>query len=503
MTDENGDVLSALPMLQRRRSEPSGGVAHLLAHAGGTPTPAPTTPPTDESGEGAWQAASADAQATAAAKAAADELDWTLVQEIRAEVSRRLPTDGTDSDKRATARQLIEEQIELILARRLRDGLPGFSTAQRAAIATAVFDQLFGVGRLQPLLDNPRIRNIHITGNDRTWIQYEDGTFQDGPAVADTDAELLALMSSVSRNAGLAQRSWDASNVALDMSVSGHNARVAALTFPATTRPATVIRQHSGMIDVDLGDLVKTGMLTEPMAALLRAAQDVYTPMMICGDPGSGKTTLMRAIGNELPFEEPLVTLEEEYELFFDQLKHRHRWVLPIQMVPTRVDSDAGGFTLEQGLHTGLRANSRRMFWGESHGGAEAMTMFRTMQKGVGAIATTHALSAQDCIDGMIQMVIEQSQGGPEFAHRMIPRAVGIVVHVHNFTLEDGTSKRLVTEIVQVQRGHDGPTGLPLFTLDEQTMRHEAAYAPAGDLAKRMRRVGYDASHLPTAPGQS
>ena len=49
---------------------------------------------------------------------------------------------------------------------------------------------MFGLGRLQPLVDDDRIENIIITGHDTVRLELTDGTIIPGEPVADSDSEL-------------------------------------------------------------------------------------------------------------------------------------------------------------------------------------------------------------------------------------------------------------------------------------------------------------------------
>ena len=63
----------------------------------------------------------------------------------------------------------------------------------------AVLDRIHGLARLQPLLDDPDIRDIHISGAQRVWLNLRDGTKVRGPAVADSDEDLVELISTAAR----------------------------------------------------------------------------------------------------------------------------------------------------------------------------------------------------------------------------------------------------------------------------------------------------------------
>ena len=68
------------------------------------------------------------------------------------------------------------------------------SAADQSRLAHAVFDSLFRLGRLQPLVDDDRIENIIITGHDRVLLELIDGSLLEGPAVADSDEDLIDFL---------------------------------------------------------------------------------------------------------------------------------------------------------------------------------------------------------------------------------------------------------------------------------------------------------------------
>ena len=53
---------------------------------------------------------------------------------------------------------------------------------------------MFGLGRLQPLVDDDRIENIIITGHDTVRLELTDGTIIPGEPVADSDSELIEFL---------------------------------------------------------------------------------------------------------------------------------------------------------------------------------------------------------------------------------------------------------------------------------------------------------------------
>src|SRR3546814_15652948 len=98
------------------------------------------------------------------------------------------------ADERALARKLLADELRRLAADAYADGREPLDEATEDAIATAVLDRLHGLARLQPLLDDPSIRDIHISGANRVWLTLRDGTKVRGPAVAASDDDLVELI---------------------------------------------------------------------------------------------------------------------------------------------------------------------------------------------------------------------------------------------------------------------------------------------------------------------
>src|SRR3546814_2147391 len=78
------------------------------------------------------------------------------------------------ADERALARKLLADELRRLAADAYADGREPLDEATEDAIATAVPDRLHGLARLQPLLDDPSIRDIHISGANR--VRSEEHT---------------------------------------------------------------------------------------------------------------------------------------------------------------------------------------------------------------------------------------------------------------------------------------------------------------------------------------
>jgi Flp pilus assembly CpaF family ATPase len=154
--------------------------------------------------------------------------DPRLVRALRGQVADRLNqqrrsdevmgrTPMSAEDERQFARSLIVQVLEDHARSEIADGRTPPSAEEEELVASAVHAALFGVGRLQPMLENPEVENIDINGNDRVFVSYADGREELAEPVADSDAELVELIQILAASVGLASRPFDSANPQLDL----------------------------------------------------------------------------------------------------------------------------------------------------------------------------------------------------------------------------------------------------------------------------------------------
>ena len=188
-------------------------------------------------------------------------------------------------------------------------------------MAAAVEAALFGLGRLQPLVDDDRVENIIITGHDQVTLELTDGRLVPGPDVADSDAELIDFLVFLASRSEVNARPFSQAQPRLHLRLDG-GARLAAAAW-VTPRPSVVIRRHR-LRQVTLADLVGLGTLTPVAASFLAAAVKARRSIVVTGAQGAGKTTLVRALCAEIPTHEAIGTFETEYELHLHELREQH-----------------------------------------------------------------------------------------------------------------------------------------------------------------------------------
>src|SRR6185436_508473 len=126
---------------------------------------------------------------------------------------RRLDVD----DQAALARSLIDDELEKHARDCISRNEPVLTADEEASLAQAVYDRIFQLGRLQPLLDDERIMNIHANGCDVVFVEFEDGRKEPAEPIASTDAELIELVREVGRRYGLSEREFNPSHPELNL----------------------------------------------------------------------------------------------------------------------------------------------------------------------------------------------------------------------------------------------------------------------------------------------
>lgn len=391
-------------------------------------------------------------------------VDWTLVAALRARASEQLSqaiaADRGRLNRAAQAelgRSIVLDLIESSIADTVNAGRRSWAIAEQEVMARAVFDSLFRLGRLQPLVDDDRVENIIITGHDNVMLELVDGSLMPGPSVADSDEELIDFLVFLASRSEVNARGFSEAQPRLHMRLDG-GARLAAAAW-VTPRPSVVIRRHR-LLQVTLDGLVQRDMLTPVAASFLRAAVRARKSIIVAGSQGAGKTTLVRALCAEIDPMEAIGTFETEYELHLHQLP-RHKIVHAWEARPGSGErgpdgKQAGEFTLDEALVDSFRFNLSRQIVGEVRG-KEIWAMIKAMESGTGSISTTHA---SDAVAAVRKLVTCAMEAGPHVTQALatskLAATVDLIVQLDLRTTSwNGTSQRSrrVAEIIALTPG--------------------------------------------------
>lgn len=385
-------------------------------------------------------------------------LDYRVVYTIQARVADELAAwlktheAASVGARQELGRQLIAEEVGRLVDDRAVRGEPPLPRAAEESLADAVFAELFGLGRLQRLVDDPQVENIEIYACDEVWLSYADGRLERGPAVAESNADLLALLQQVAARSG---RSLSTADPSLHLALPG-GARLAVM-IATTPHPVVTIRKLR-VNHLDLKGLARLGTLDPLLVAFLKAAIRARKNIVVTGEMNAGKTTLVASLAHEFPQLERFATIEKEYELRLHEMPERHPRVVAMQArEPNQeVTADgraAGEVTLQTLVTDALRHNLTRIIVGEVRGD-EALPMLEAMTVGGrGSLCTLHARTARHAIDRLVTLCLRSAaQMTDAFAYRLIGDAIDFVVHVRllDERFVGGRQHRFVAEVLEV-----------------------------------------------------
>ncbi|MCL2091794.1 MAG: Flp pilus assembly complex ATPase component TadA [Micrococcales bacterium] len=394
----------------------------------------------------------------------AEPVDRAVVVLLRGRVAERLVGAGGDpqgagEDLRARGRAVIEEVLREYTVEAVASGTSAaWSPDLRRRTAQALFDEVFGLGRLEPLLGHPGVENILVRGADYVRLQLADGSKVRGPAIADDDEDLVRQVQWWSTRPGSSSArpfSWSAPK--LHMKLPG-GARLAATAF-VVDRPTVNVRLHRLVVD-DLTGWVGRGCMTATCASFLAAAVKAEWSVVVAGPMNSGKTTLVRALCAEVPRGELVGTFETEYELFLGETGH-HDEVIAWEARPGmgEIGADgrpAGEFTLAEALMDSFRFSLDRMVVGEVRG-PEAAVMVKAMESGTGVLSTTHSADAASAMHKLAGCAAESGLMDTGLGLAKLSRCLNLVVQLRRRVVvgKDGTKamRRWVSEVAVVEPG--------------------------------------------------
>ena len=368
------------------------------------------------------------------------------------------------------AERFIREQVADAVGRSLGDGMlkPGAQDVERVrrliadevlayerravttngallldaeAVRRSLFDSVFGLGMLQPLMDDPGVEEIIVNGPLRVFAIRDGRKEQVHGLYFESDEELRQLVKRIVSNAG---RRLDEASPMVDVRMRD-GSRLNAVIAPASTRWTALTIRKFVLRAQTLDQLVDLGTLTGAAAAFLDAAVQAGVNMLVSGPTGSGKTTLLNALGASIVgMDERVVTVEEVPELVLDR---RLPDCVALQMRGKNVEG-AGEITIRDLVRNALRMRPTRIIVGEVRG-AEALDMLLAMNTGHdGSLTTIHGNSPRDALDRLatLAMMAGERLANEELV-RMVSRTIELVVQLR---VAPRTGERRVASIFEV-----------------------------------------------------
>ncbi|WP_323770889.1 CpaF family protein [Antarctobacter sp.] len=406
--------------------------------------------------------------------------------EIKLELHRALLENLNLSALDKASEGDLREEISSIAQETLQDKGVVLNRDERRAMMADLYDEVKGLGPLEPLLKDENISDILVNGPHQIFIEQNgkltlsDVTFKD-------ERHLMRIIDKIVSAVG---RRVDESNPYVDARLQD-GSRFNAMVPPVAIDGSLVSIRKFKKDKLAIDDLVNFGAFTEEMAVYLQAAVATRLNIIVSGGTGSGKTTTLNALSSFIDDSERILTIEDTAEL---QLQQSH--VGRMESRPPNVEGK-GAVTPRDCLKNALRMRPDRIIVGETRG-EEVIDMLQAMNTGHdGSMTTIHANSARDGVARLENMIAMAGIEMPLKAMRsQISSAVNLIVQASR--LQDGSRRMTsITEITGMEGDVISMQEIFRFqrvglTPDNKILGHFTATGVRSAYAERFRMWGYD-----------
>lgn len=393
------------------------------------------------------------------------------MSELKVELHKRLLDNLNLAALEHASENDLKTEISAISTEALSEMSIALNATERVNLIQELYDEVMGLGPLEPLLKDDTINDILVNGPQQIFVEragrlmLTDTTFKD-------EKHLLRIIDKIVSAVG---RRVDESNPYVDARLAD-GSRFNAMVPPIAVDGSLVSIRKFKKDKLGVDELVRFGAFTEEMAAYIQAAVSTRLNIIVSGGTGSGKTTTLNALSSFIDNDERILTIEDTAEL---QLQQVH--VGRMESRPANVEGK-GAVTQRDCLRNALRMRPDRIIVGETRG-EEVIDMLQAMNTGHdGSMTTIHANSARDSISRLENMIAMSGIEMPIKAVRsQIASAVNLIVQASR--LQDGS--RRMTSITEIT-GMEGD----VISMQEIFKYERLGLAPDGKIIGRFTATG-------------
>ena len=291
---------------------------------------------------------------------------------------------------------------------------------------------------IEHLILDDAISEVMVNGHDHIFIE-KAGFIEPVRDVILGEKSLMVAVKNIARRLG---DDISESKPILDSRLPD-GSRVAAVIPPCSVDGVTLTIRKFNARHFAIEDLVQAGTLERWLANQLEGYVLARKNILISGATGSGKTSMLNALGRFIPSDERVLLIEDTSEIHMGQDNL-------VRFEARQPQNGLPAVTIRDLLKASLRHRPDRLILGEIRG-SEAFDLLQLLNTGhAGSLSTVHATSARQALARFTSCVL---QSGVDLPYRAVKTNVGdsvnVVVH-----LERRPGRRFVSEVVEIH-GYD------------------------------------------------
>ena len=287
---------------------------------------------------------------------------------------------------------------------------------------------------IEHLILDDSVSEVMVNGPDRVFVE-RNGFLQPVPGIALGERALTVAVKNIARRLG---DDISETKPILDSRLPD-GSRVAAVIPPCSLGGVTLTIRKFNSRHFELEDLIRSGMLDRALANRLEDYLLQRRNLLISGGTGTGKTTLLTALGKFIPADERILLIEDTAEI---QLAHENL----VRFEARREQNGTPAVSIRDLLKAALRHRPDRILLGEIRAG-EAFDLLQLLNTGhSGTISTIHASSAKQGLARFTSCVLQSSV---ELPYRAIKTNIGDSLNVV-VQIERRPGRRFISEVLEI-----------------------------------------------------
>ncbi len=377
----------------------------------------------------------------------------TVMREARRELGSDLTLQQQMTTVAATE-QVIAQAVDRVIRKRGE----ALDDIERVNIIIHLQKDLVGWGVLQPLMDNRDVTDIHVY--DYKTVVLQRGKISETTGLSWPNQQAYVtfidrLLLRLGKSLTTQQHTVDASFpngvrlCAVHESVCGQRGPLLCIRIP---------RISEASLENIIAYQVAPPLIVNYLASLVRCG---LATMMVAGETGTGKTTLIKCLATQFGSSESIVAVEDTPELNF-----QHPYFRSLVSRPANSEG-AGEVTLQEHIKTTLRMTPTRVILGEMRTPFAAEAFLESAQTGHVGMSTIHARNARETLVRLESLLGRaQKSVAIDIIRQQIALAVDCVVWLIR---EKSTGRPRIAEVIEVGHFVEGTIQVrPMFSLIKQ-----------------------------------